>query len=103
MNISGKCQYIGLWCRRTQAINNTKIQYLSLAGKIYKVTNIDLCNQTIEATRIDLSVADIPESEVFPVEEFGEFRIKLINCGDKKSDVKYWEYAIKHDKIEMYG
>jgi hypothetical protein len=40
---------------------------------------------TIEAARTDLSIADIPENEVFPVEEFGEFRIRLIkgygNCG----------------------
>ena len=48
-------------------------------SRIYKVTHIDLHNQTIEATRTDLSIVDIPESEVFPVEELGEFRIRLIN------------------------
>ena len=76
--------------RRTQAINDTKIKYLSVAdSKIYKVTDIDFRNLTIEATEIDLSIADVPEDEVFPVEEFGEFRIRLINCGDKEPDVKY--------------
>lgn len=76
--------------RRTQAINDTKIKYLSVADtKIYKVTDIDFRNLTIEATEIDLSIADVPEDEVFPVEEFGEFRIRLINCGDKEPDVKY--------------
>ena len=74
---------------RTQAINNTKIQYLSVAGKIYKVTDIDFRNLMIEATETDLSVVDVPENEVFLVEEFGEFRIRLNNGGDKKSDVKY--------------
>lgn len=71
--------------RRTQTINNTKIQYLSVADKICKVTYIDFHNQTIEADRTNLSIADVPESEVFPVEELGEFRIRLINgssdCG----------------------
>lgn len=75
--------------RRTQIINNTKIQYISVADKIYKVTDIDFCNLTIEAAETDLSIADVHENEVFSFEEFGEFRIRLINCGDKKSDVKY--------------
>lgn len=66
--------------RRTQAINDTKIQYLSVADtKLYKVKEIDFCNLTIEANKKDLTVADVPESEVFPVEEFGEFRVRLIN------------------------
>ncbi len=65
--------------RRTQAINDTKIQYISVADKIYKVTDIDFINLTIEATETNLSIADVPENEVFPVEEFAEFRVRLIN------------------------
>ena len=61
--------------------NISKIKYLSVADKIYKVTAIDFHNLTIEATRADLSIADIPGNEVFPIEEFGEFRIKLCNGG----------------------
>lgn len=66
--------------------NISEIKYLSVANsKIYKVTDIDFCNQTIEAARTDLSIADILESEIFPVEDFREFRIRLINgdgdCG----------------------
>ena len=26
-----------------------------------------------------MSIANIPENEVFPLEEFGEFRVRLIN------------------------
>lgn len=33
----------------------------------------------IEASEADLSIADVPENEVFPVEELGEFRIRLCN------------------------
>ena len=47
--------------------------------KIYKVTDIDFCNLTIEASETDLSIADVPGSEVFPIEELSEFRIRLIN------------------------
>lgn len=68
--------------RRTQAINDTKIQYISVADtKIYRVTDIDFRNLAIEATKTNLSIADVPENEVFPVEEFAEFRVRLINGG----------------------
>lgn len=55
-------------------------------SKIYKVTNIDFCNLTIEASKTNLSIADVPENEVFPIEELGEFRIRLINGGDGESN-----------------
>lgn len=68
--------------RRTQAINDTKIQYISVADKIYEVTSIDFHNLEIKASKTDLSIADVLESEVFPVEELGEFRVRLCNgCG----------------------
>lgn len=63
--------------------NDTKIQYISVAdSKIYKVTDIDFRNLTIEASETDLSIADVLESEVFPVEELGEFGIRLCNSGE---------------------
>ncbi len=49
--------------------------------KIYGVTNIDFRNLTIEATEANLAISDVLESEVFPVEEFREFRVRLINGG----------------------
>ena len=60
--------------------NDTKIQCISVADtKIYKVTDIDFHNLTMEASKTDLSIADVPENELFPIEEFGEFRVRLIN------------------------
>ena len=60
--------------------NILKIKYLLVAdSKIYKVTDIDFHNLTIEATRTDLSIADVPEDEIFPIEDFRKFRIRLIN------------------------
>lgn len=47
--------------------------------KIYKVTDISFSDLTIEATRTDLSIVDIPENEVFTIDEFREFWIRLIN------------------------
>ena len=51
--------------------------------KIYKVTDIDFINLIIEATETDLSIADIPENELFPIEEFGEFLIRMCNGGNR--------------------
>lgn len=66
--------------RRIQAINNTKIKYLLVADtKLYKVKAIDFHNLVIEANKTDLTIADVSENEVFPVEEFGEFKVRLCN------------------------
>lgn len=68
-----------IW-RRIQAINDTRIQYILVGTKSYRVTNIDLCNMIIEATETDLSIDDVNESEVFPVKELlDEYVIGLVN------------------------
>ena len=54
--------------------------------KIYKVIEIDFRNLTIKAVETDLSIADVPENEVFPIEELGEFRIRLCNSSDVGSN-----------------
>lgn len=59
--------------------NISKIKYLLVDTKIYKVTHIDFCDLSIEASRTDLLIADVPENEIFPIEELREFRIRLIN------------------------
>lgn len=80
--------------RRIQTINDTKIQYISVADlKIYKVTEIDFCNLTIEAIETDLSIGDIPENEVFPINELGEFRIRLHNGGWMGTVVDFMEWV----------
>ena len=85
--------------RRIQAINDTKIKYLSAPGqKFYKVTDIDFHNLIIEATETDLSIADVPESEVFPIEEFGEFRIRLCNDGRMGAIVDFVEWIKRKRK-----
>ena len=70
--------YVG---RALLSENISKIQYLSVTDtKIYKVKDIYFCNLTIEAAKTDLSITDVPENEVFPIEELiDEFRIKLCN------------------------
>lgn len=80
--------------RRAPTINNTRIKYISVAdSKIYTVTEIDFHNLTIEAIETTLSIANVPKNEVFPVEEFGEFRVKLHNGGGIGEVIDFAEWV----------
>ena len=59
--------------------SETKIKYLLVADKIYKVTSTDFNNLIIEASETDLVAADVPADELFSVADFKEFRIRLRN------------------------
>ncbi len=74
--------------------NISKIKYISVADtKIYKVKDIDFCNLTIEAIETDLTIADIPENELFKIGEFSEFKIKLINHKGKAEIIDFEEWV----------
>lgn len=47
--------------------------------KLYKVADIDFSNPSLEARETDLNVGDVPEDEVFPIEDFSEFKVTLVN------------------------
>lgn len=67
--------------RRIKTINETetKIKYLLVTNKIYKVTNTDFTNLIIEASETDLVTADVPEEELFCLLDFKEFKVRLRN------------------------
>lgn len=71
-------------------INDTRIQYLSVGGKLYQVPHIDFWDLTIEARECDLDVSDVPEEEVFYLEDFREFKVTLRNGGGKVVDFAEW-------------
>ena len=54
---------------------------------------IDFSNLTIKAIETDLSIADVPENELFPVEELREFRIRLCNGGGMRDIVDFAEWV----------
>ena len=57
----------------------TKIKYLKVENKIYKVAEISFCDMTITAVEINTFAADLPKEEIFGYELFSDFKIKLIN------------------------
>lgn len=79
-------------------VNDTKIKYIFVAGKIYKVTHIDFCNLTIEANKTDLNISDVPEDEIFLIEEFEEFKIRLCNGGWSGAVIDIGEWIEVHKK-----
>lgn len=77
--------------------NDTKIKYLSVAdSKIYKVTNIDFCNLTIEAKQTDLNIGDVPESELWDISYFEDFRVRLVNGSGKAEIIDMAEWLDQH-------
>ena len=79
--------------------NDTKIKYLSVADtKIYKVTNIDFCNLTIEAKQTDLNIGDVPESELWDISYFEDFRVRLVNCSGKTEIIDMAEWLDRNKK-----
>ena len=79
-------------------INNTKIQYISVADKIYKVTDIDFCKLMIGAIETDLTMNDVPESEIWDVEEFRDYKVKLVNNGRQAEIVDFDEWKDRNRK-----
>ena len=65
--------------RRVTNINNTKIKYLQVEDRLYKVTKISFFSMEIEAVQTNLAVDDVPECEVWDLEEFKNYKVKLIN------------------------
>lgn len=67
--------------RRTQIINDTKIQYIKIgdADKLYKVEKISFYDFSIKAVETDLKVGDVAENEIFDISEFKDFKVTLKN------------------------
>ena len=68
-------------------------------SKLYEVTHIDFFGLAIEARESDLDVLDVPEGEVFCLEDFGEFKVTLRNGGGKGKVVDFGEW-VKGMEIE---
>lgn len=76
--------------------NISKIKFLSVVDKIYEVTSIDWQHLYLEAKETELTVGDVPESELWDISDFdNEFSIRLIN--------NYGDYASGRGEIIDFG
>jgi hypothetical protein len=62
-----------------RTINDTKIKYIKILGKLYSVKKISFYDFSVSADETDLTIEDVSESEVFSLDDFPEFKIKLHN------------------------
>ena len=69
---------------------------------LYKVTNIDFWDLAIEARETDLDVSDVPEEEVFNIEQFKDFRIKLLNGSAVDKIIDFVEWKRRHKSSTDY-
>lgn len=81
-------------------INDTKIKYLSILDKIYKVISIDWQRLTLEAEETGLRVDDVPESELWEISDLEEFEIRLVNNGGGADVIDMAEWKLEHGMIE---
>lgn len=55
-------------------------------NKIYKVTDINFADLTLEANVTDMLVSDVPSEQLFDLMDFREFRVRLRNWQGKIVD-----------------
>lgn len=78
-------------------INITKIKYIKVLNKVYKVKDISFMDMTIKAVETGISIADISENEVFSVMEMNEFQITLVNGGGQAAIIDFKVWKSEHD------
>ena len=74
------------------AINETRIKYLLVVDKIYELTSINWLHFALEARETDLRVADVPDSEVFQIDDFSDFKVRLVNGSGVAKIVDFEEW-----------
>lgn len=81
--------------RRKKDINNTKIKYLKVIDKVYEIKKVSFYYMEIEAEQTDLTVDDVPEDETWDLEEFKNYKVKLINGSGMGEIVEFEKFRNK--------
>lgn len=76
------------YSRRISAINETKIKYILICGKLYEVERISFFDFSVQAKETDKTIPDVPAEEVFDLTDFKEFHITLRNWHGNLVDFK---------------
>lgn len=70
-----------------------------MGDKLYQVTHINFSELALEAREIDVGVGDVPEGDVFPLEDFREFKVTLRNGGGMGKVVDFGEWIEGHRRV----
>ena len=60
-------------------INETRIKYIRVADKLYKVETISFYYFTVSAKETDKTISDVPVEEIFDITDLKDFKITLRN------------------------
>lgn len=76
------------------------MKYISVnkANKLYEITRISFFYMTVEAVETNLTIDDVPESEVWNIWEFEHYKVKLINNSGKAEIIDFEDWREKHKK-----
>lgn len=85
------------YLRRTSAINDTRIKYILVCGKLYEVEQINFFDFNVQAKETDKTISDVPEKEVFDITDLKEFKVTLRNWHGNVVD--FIEY-VKNRKLK---
>ena len=65
--------------RRILEINETRIKYILVCGKLYEVEKLSFYDFSVCAKETDKTIDDVPPEEVFDISDFKDFKITLRN------------------------
>jgi len=70
-----------------------------VVSKIYEVTSINWLHSCIEAKETDLSIGDVPESELWDIAEFEDFHVRLVNGNGVAKVIDFWEWVKRNRRV----
>lgn len=63
-----------------------------MQDKLYQINHISFFYMTMEASETDLSIVDVPENEVWSIDAFKNYNVKLINNGGQAEVIDFSKY-----------
>lgn len=67
-----------------------------MQDKLYQIIKLSFFYMSIEAVETDMVVGDVPADEVWDIEEFKNYKIKLINNGGQAEIVDFSAWKSKN-------
>ena len=68
-------------------MSTSKIKYINLSNKIYRVTHISFFTMELVAEETTLSAAIVPEDEVFDVMDYPGLKVTLIGLDGQSEEI----------------
>lgn len=75
------------------------MKYILVSDKIYEITKISFFYMTVEAKETNLTIDDVPESEVWDIEEFKYYKVTLNNNSRKREVIDFNEWKQSHKEL----